>query len=177
METSEFIALPLNEQRVLVAKDVLEQIRLEKYVARRDRYMRIFSRLSYYELEFLDIKSNFDKLDYCDVCAMGACLLSITRFKNELKFMEADSGYFGNPKSKAVEMLLSVFEGKQLTLIEAAFEYVYGDSTNVGKHAGFLLEDAEKEAALKFRPSVYSDEEALIKIMQNIIDNNGTFIP
>ena len=33
------------------------------------------------DLKELDIQDNFDKIKSCRVCAMGACILSITKFK------------------------------------------------------------------------------------------------
>lgn len=66
-------------------------------------------------------------------------------------------------------MLHRYFTSRQLALIEFTFEngegyYKDGDVTNV-------------EAATAFHAKYEDDAERMAAIMQNIVDNNGTFRP
>lgn len=126
-----FEQYPAWMQRVAVAKDVIQQLNIGKYMARKGSYVRNvkIKKRNYdtpYDLrsadEDTDIKSTFEKLDNCQVCALGACLISITRFKNKLKWsnvLEYDNYY--NSQSPLLKMLTSVFSPYQISMIECAF--------------------------------------------------------
>jgi len=63
----QFDNLSKPEQRVLIAKDVLQQLKKDKYRANTGSYVL---KESYLE-NTCDIQSNFDKLGKCNVCALG----------------------------------------------------------------------------------------------------------
>lgn len=182
-DTQSFESLPANLQRIRVAKDVIAQVRLEKYKANRGAYISQLRTNNNVENQD-DVKKNFDKIKSCEVCALGACLLSTVKFKNTLQFQvlrQADEdGDFGYNK-QIQNLLSSLFSPVQLLLIEMAFE----KSTSIGFFAEKVdntgsLYDIDwriKDDAVTFGYKYNSHHDRLIAIMENIIDNNGTFKP
>lgn len=175
-----FSKLSKAKKRVAIAKDVLKQIRVGKYIANKGKYI---SRVDAPDIEDVyyqsDIKKNFSKIKNCNVCAMGACLMSATKFANKLKFQDIGSGVgdLNNPKVK--DLFKSIFSPEQLLLIERAFEDKTGGST-VGCDVFGLEEwDFEKQIqkCSEFYGEYNNDETRLIGIMNNIIKNKGTFKP
>lgn len=124
-----FSKLPKWKQRVAIAKDVIKQIKVKKYVAEAGAYIK--------ELELLDgdylgiginnidrysIKSKFDEIKKCDVCALGACLLSATKFVNKLKFEEIKNVNQLTSSRNVKAIFQSIFTKHQLLIIETTFE-------------------------------------------------------
>lgn len=99
----------------------------------------------------------------CEVCALGALMLSKVRIFNEYNFRNRiiREGYAG--QSSVTSALNDVFTKAQLTLIENTFE-----KNNVFGH----FEDAEN-----FGKRFPLPTDRLRAIMENIIQNDGTFIP
>ena len=190
-EQKPFDQRPDFSKRVAVAKDVIAQIELAKYRAKKGSYIRyasfkndsVFDRTSgnVSRVNELDAKSSFDNLENCKVCAIGACILSITRFKNKLKWGELlDHDNFDKSGTRVMLMLSEIFQPYQLGMLEAAFEGSYNCTTSdrVAKRLGIeSLSTEDDEACSRFYDLYDSSEERLKTIMQNIIDNNGTFKP
>lgn len=175
-----FSKLSKAEKRVAIAKDVLQQIRVGKYIADAGRYIYGVDAPDiedvYYES---DIKKNFSKIKECKVCAMGACLMSATKFANKLKFQDIGSGIsdLNNPQVKS--LFKSIFSPVQLLLIERSFEGRTGGST-VGCDVFGLDEfdfNQQIEKCSDFYHEYPTDEDRLVGIMNNIIENKGTFKP
>lgn len=171
-----FSELSPSQQRIKVAKDVLLQLKKKKYVATVGKYIDSYD-FSKMGLKYDDdIKKNFKKIKECKCCALGSCLLSITKFKNTLTIKDVSSKEnFQNSSGK----LLKMFTPKQLLLIENSFEgKPSGDYTSrIGKNVfgeDTTLEEDEKCRSFYWQ---YSDTNSrLIAIMQNIIKNKGTFV-
>lgn len=173
---------PLDEQpdwvqRVIIAKDVIAQIEAERYFAKGGSYIRISEEDDYRG----SVKENFQNIKHCKVCALGGCFLSIVRFKNNVDFDElTDIGamqFAHNNKFK--QILTSIFSIQQLILIENAFENGwFGESPIFGSYdEKYSVSRQDKHEAWEFGQQFSNQNDRLIAIMQNIIDNKGTFKP
>lgn len=173
LSTEAFNALPGWEQRVIVAEDVIEQIKVGRYRAGRGSYLYV-NALNVGRED--DVKDNFDQISGCRVCALGACLMSITHFKNKLKFNEVTEMEIRSKDSASRELMKGFFSGAQWYLIEKAFER--GGNAPVGKAMVTIpgLVFGVKHA-VRFGDNYWDDDTRLVAIMQNIIDNEGVFKP
>lgn len=174
MKVEKFLKLTKAEQRVEVAKDVLKQIKAKRYVGNTGSYIRgvVVDNVDMND----SVRENFDKIEECDVCAMGACLLSITKYKNMLTFAELP--FCTSQMGSKVVDLLSIFTPKQLLLIESAFEgYDHGADRVAedvfGYRDGLSLQEIEKVD--NFYAKYSEDTNRLKAIMENIISHKGTF--
>lgn len=199
-----FSKLSKPQKRVAIAKDVLMQIKRGKYIAGTGSYItnvkvegvRGNAEGYFGKIKSQPIKENFAKIQECTVCAMGACLMSITKFENKLDFGEVGSGVSAINNEKVKELFSSLFEPLQLLLIERAFE---GDSggtlvaeqlfnldecdsdirKQVIKCEKFYQRFTENEDKLSdyelTEQREKNDELRLTAIMENIIRNKGTF--
>lgn len=164
-------------QRVTIAKDVIAQIEAERYFAKGGSYVRISEEDNYNG----SVKENFEKIKNCKVCALGGCFLSIVRFKNNVNFDEITdigAGQFVN-NSKFKQILTSIFPAQQLVLIENAFENGgWGEAPIFGSDdEKYSVSKQDKREAWEFGQKFSNQNDRLIAIMQNIIDNKGTFKP
>ncbi len=128
---AQFRKLPRKEKAVLVAKDILAQIKAEKYAPETGSYGTIFTTNEVEGAEL--INENFDKISKCTVCAIGATIMSCTHLGNQLQFDDLqrygageyyrDILYSNFRDNKTFKKLLtSVFTPKQILLIETSFE-------------------------------------------------------
>ena len=60
MTTTEFNKLPRREKAILVAKDILKQIKLERYIPATGLYTRFSEKNNELRRTDLDIKENFN---------------------------------------------------------------------------------------------------------------------
>jgi hypothetical protein len=110
-----------------IARDVLEQLEIEDgYVAKHMTYIssRNLLDLSDKSQELQDLLPELQK-GGCQVCAVGAFLLSQTRLYDELKASKIlrNMGSYGTSvKFAPHEFLLRSFSADQLRLIEGDFE-------------------------------------------------------
>lgn len=166
---------------VEVAQDVLALLASKRLIGAQNGYFRLpFEGILSYED---DVKSTFEKwvtpLWSCKACAMGSMLLAITLKENQLTY--DDLRFEDNGLN--FEMLLSVFSPHQLALIESAFENGYNNQlhTRVAKelkeNAIEFLSGDDDFNTRHFNMSYPDAELRLIAIMENIIQNNGIFIP
>lgn len=188
-----FNSLSSEGKRVAIAKDVIEQIEANKYVSLKGKYGSI-KRNTLYEFSYDDsVQSIFDEVN-CNCCALGAMFMSNVKFNNQCTVNQVGK------VDKIVKDLTNFFSAKQLIMIESAFEQwdwsdllrdeddddYYSDiimdgifseesiiTLNLDRHE--LIESIEK--AYNFTKAIDNDEERLVKIMTNIIENNGEFIP
>lgn len=181
------------KKRVMIAEDVLAQLKAEKMSATGGTYVTLWMGDNYELTDSNeDIKQNYDKINSCSVCALGACIMSATKFANHVKF--EDIKFDNALKSKRVKSLLTgIFDKKQIYLIETAFEgfneYDYDEdkpeneriiifAINALKVKRNSLTDEEKKACRKIYEKYIDDENGRLKaIMKNIIKNKGEFKP
>lgn len=169
-----------NEKKVAVAKDVISELNTRRYIAKQGCYVCISETVT--KIDWISsIQSNWDNIIHCGVCAVGACLLSIIKFNNSLKFCELPTkGTDFNTKS--IALLAEVFRGNELAFIEAAFEETYNNiSCNIGRNymvGGLTDEQADK--ARNFFRSRYvtrlNEYDKLRILMEYIITNNGNIL-
>lgn len=180
LSTAEFEALPLNVQRVMIARDVINRVVSGFYNAKSIYFSKDDITLT----ESSDIRTNFEQLEGCSVCAWGGVLLSTTLFKNRLTLHNV----YRNDR-EADKLLSEVFENVTLALMENAFETRTGShAENQGliQHGGRFLRKYRKKLwrkqvnkAIEFGMKYEDDDKKhrLLAIMYNIISNNGVFIP
>jgi hypothetical protein len=167
------------EKRVAVAKDVLAQLADKKhgYVATPGHY--ITPRFTLGENEVLPDGLRealpFIQSEPCEVCGLGSLILSKARLYNKMDVddvLKEDSFFtgkfiFSGGQDSLLEDLFSI---TQITMIEDAFE-----QTETGWYGN--CSESKRLKAVEFGKRFDETEERLRAIMQNIIDNNGSFVP
>jgi len=209
------------EKRVLIAKDVIAQIKANRYVATSgafveaefnsdiDDFSHILNEAHYlmgaklkeadvavkYNISLEKAKEgiNFVKkplreayldgtVESCNVCALGGLFMSCTLYNNKTKldalgrFGEAsDLGDFIDQEEPISNGLDKFFSRSQLELIEQAFE---GGDGYFGD--GCYTHDAYNDDGRNYytyADKYPKDNDLMIAIMDNIVKNNGTFVP
>jgi len=148
------------KKRVAVAKDVLKQLRLKKYIATRGLYFEPGSGededlIEEGRKDGKDLQEILPKIT-CRVCAKGAILASRVNLYNEFP-LDKDTDI----DHVAANVSCEVFGESQANLIEVTFEGYTSWNT----------------AASKFHKKYKTSEGTLRGIMNNIIKNNGVFKP
>jgi hypothetical protein len=172
-----FKAATKAEKRVLIAKDVLAQLKAEKIVPSPGDWVRMYvATVPDGSLDVCTITENPVKKGVeCHCCGLGALMLSEIRHTNELTVgdLRVCRPYSAAPVSVVIgrgdsgDRLEKYFSSGHLQLIEIAFE------EGRGAHSVFTSQDYEaKMFALGKKP-----EERLRLIMKNIVKNGGTFAP
>lgn len=164
-------------KRVLIALDVLARLKKGNYIARSRVWAKIPVRREEVEnkLQVCDI---LDK-KVCECCALGSILLSEIAFNNHYEL----NGYNYNEKGATLyidldereEELKKIFSNVQLVLIEIAFEggngcYNFNSLSNDNRERYY-------DKAVSFYNKYSDADERLEAIMNNIVENKGTFKP
>lgn len=157
--------------RMLVAQDALDLLEAGAIQARSGSYINV-------ELPYdLDGSTPVHLLaetwlGQCPVCALGAVLVATVRRFDDLviKHLANYNTLKGGCGRQLVGYLSKFFSGEQLDLIEVAFE----GSSNMMRTG---ISDEEEASALDFRSALDDDRAALVKILENVITNGGTFVP
>jgi hypothetical protein len=165
------------EKALAVAKDVLS--RLSSYRLKTSEYVTGTVVTEGITSE-TDLQSVVDVVQQnCTVCALGACFLSKIRLFNKVPANEILRPYsYGKRASINVgrrlieKHLADVFSPIQLDMIESAFEMRVLDNWTMSKDEGDLIRGASA-----FGQKFGHDRKArTAAVMQNIIDNGGTFV-
>lgn len=181
---ADFSKATLAQKRVIIAKDVLASLKAGRYRAKPGGYFYSPSTDVYFIAEKpLNTKLDkiFQNMPTCYVCALGACFVSAVKKFDGLTVGDVTScGHYSHSyysgrtsdldeRKTMTEKLSDFFETSQLDMIETAFEGIYlGDYGDYG--------DVRAYNFYHRRRSMNSDDR-LKAIMQNIVDNNGTFVP
>jgi hypothetical protein len=147
-----FEDLPIELKRVWIAKDVITQITSKKLIAEA----RIF--IGFY------FDSDINEEKPCSVCALGALVVSCLPTSQHKYSLKGISQFRGDIH----KVLHPYFSSDQLDLIESAFEQRIQSN-----RIDFPYTELKKAS------SAYPDKSAkerMLAIMQNIVDNNGTFV-
>lgn len=202
MTTNQFNRLSKAKKAVLVAEDALLQIKAKKYFIKKGNYIHNLQIIGTYK-KTDEINEKFDNIKKCECCALGSMLLSCTHLGNNLKIRDVitkspfterlNSGVINDTNSKINSLFSSIFDSKQLLLIENAFEG-YGSFNNVPineiklfykedfeyfEHTRYSSAELTFEETLqctKFYRKYKNDENRMKAICNNIIKNNGKFI-
>lgn len=176
---TKFEALSKAEKRVAIAKDVIAQVKAKQMKAATGYgYVAFDSAVTAKPDQCLYEVVDKNRKD-CFVCGIGALFCSALKLKN--KFDVADLGYHSYEESGSVEIdeishgtvakyMKPWFSELQLDLVETAFE---GYTTG-------LVWDMDGDTAERISSFCGNEGDAdarLVAIMQNIVDNNGTFKP
>lgn len=164
MAKKKFEELSIEEQRVEIAKDVLKQVNVGRYLPSRGVYVRALVRkeVRVDDTQVCDLLGR----KKCEVCGLGALMLSTIDKANHLRvkdlYRHGSSSIdlfntLGLPRN--VDTYLDkFFSVDQRKLIERGFEnWSCGDN--------YYHEN-------EFDPVV-----RMTLVMENIIANNGTFVP
>lgn len=181
LRNKKFAAATSAQKRVLIAKDVIAQIKAKRFKARAGTWVRPVFRNG----DELDMFDKFDeetasvrelflekKIPACECCALGAMFMSCTLYNNKttvdsLLDETMDFELIVRSKTRSFSNGLAQFFTKpQLKLIEAAFESEYG-----------AFNDVCNDKTDLWYETMPNDTKRLIAIMQNIIKNKGTFKP
>lgn len=165
------------QQRIAIAKDVIKQVEAKFYKAKEGTYLdfSITDRDVVAPDKFdkaIDLLKN--KGGSCNVCGIGSCFVSLVNLgdavssKNVGLDTYGDIGMFGMNDKKMRPMLSKVFDKRQLSMIECAFE----QSVNY-----FGASNDDRCNARRFGWRYVSSKNRLLAIMHNIIKNKGDFNP
>lgn len=180
---TDFEALSSADKRVAIAQDAKAQILASKVVPNRGTFvagLAILRDAVGHDLQSVLLQDSA----HCSACAIGSLFVSTVRKANKFMITE-DVQYWGgigsNTRQKAspmFERLREYFEFKQIQLIECAFELGAGWFGVRGKGWSEDCLSIEKRRPAAQFGSAHSDPVArMLAILENIIVNNGEFIP
>lgn len=152
-----------SQRAVEVAEDVLKQLNKRKngYLASGMGYLQTKYDLTSAEGSLQDHLDGIQE-GGCEVCALGALLLSKARLYDDVPISND-----GICITDCLNGLTTVFSQRQLNLIEAAYEGGRLDYDN----------SSLERSAVAFGEK-YRDRKARMRaIMQNIVENQGKFVP
>ncbi len=163
------------DARVAIAKDVLAALDAKKITASAGTYgvldlknpVRDFS---------VGVREILPDLKHCNVCALGAAAIALVGRENHL----AVNTYPGVTEIRLDDyhyrsLLREYFSGEQLAMIESAFESAnYAHKENLSYQNEGILNSVYYS---KHIPNGNVSSVRMRAIFQNIIDNNGTFVP
>lgn len=173
---AEFKKATKAQKRVMIAQDVLAQLKAKRYVAESGCWVKpnIDSaweqKLSHHDsVQELFIEQ---KIESCNVCALGGLFMSCTNLNNntlleELDDVSEDLGNLIEEEEKLSNKLNKIFSTPQLKLIETYFE----------ANGGYFRDYDEDNRIEAFYNKHPSDKKRLQLIMENIVENEGTFVP
>lgn len=171
MNNEEFDKLPAKCKRMAVAEDVLLQIDSGKIAPRKMTYITLL------DFDYSQATKSSDVTELlsqpqaaCKACALGALAVS--------NFLRTGNRCPLSPMQDELhESLQGVFTSDQLYLIESAFEKNDFTRDNAYDRDGEKVISERAERAVKFGMRYSSDESRLRAIMQNILENDGEFVP
>jgi hypothetical protein len=171
--TSEMTEAEKADARIAVARDVLARLRSNEFVAAKGTILSIRPRKGWKRSGRL--RQLLDRgVESCHACARGALLMSKCRLVRDAKVFDIlrmtwdeDLTAGGVPVD---DELLQIFDGRQITLIEQAFE--------LGHVAPkFGVPDSECRDAVAFGRGYPENRPRLAAILQNLIDHDSLFTP
>jgi hypothetical protein len=172
------------EKRVMIAKDVLAQIKANRYIAESGTWVDANWNIR----NEIDGTESVQKLfadrtiETCNVCALGSLFMSCTNLNNNTCVSDINYGGEGTEIGERIEEgdtlsngLNKIFSKKQLQLIEVYFEKGDGWFGEDGYTGNYIGEDSRHVEY--FNDAYPDDEDRLVEIMKNIVANDGTFVP
>jgi hypothetical protein len=187
------------ERRIAVVKDAIKQIKLNKYAAKAGEVVSPLGELhtlAHEDIPAQEVLKNLlkrkDGVPICKVCARGALLVSTIHKENDFilsDFNNCDMSY--GEDGMTDKRLEKLFSGRQLALIEQAFEEgnehfwdsTIGDPENeeyykrYALNSGHLSEKEIKKCTIFHDKKFNNDTDRLLGIFKNIVKNKGIFKP
>lgn len=166
-----FWSAPDEEKRVIIARDVLSQIKINTIRPRTGLYLHFTDYIEDdLKVKFpLPAHKVFSESD-CYACAIGACFYSLIVVGDQLLTRDVVSRDGMIHPSDIRPHLYFLFTREQLALIESAFERRAQDHAN-------WCNRKEVGKAVQFGEAYRNAPTRMRAIMKNIIQNNGTFVP
>lgn len=172
-----FAKLSDARKRVVVAQDVLDQLRLRRFVAPTGIYLQPATEEAKDQFDSYDEESSKKPVHEllegvkCQVCGIGSLFVAAVDRANACTIEDMDHSYENSNFMR--EYLGEFFSDEQLVLIETAFEteLIHSGGTGLNRFS------PKVEAAIAFGEKSTSAEKRLKRIMENIISNKGTFKP
>ena len=173
--------LPKKEQKIVIARDIIAQVKANKYIANPDQYVSNVRHkkqgwvVPCSNMSFNDVKEEWNNIEECEVCMIGACIMSITQYKNKLRFRDLPTG-INQITDDGLMLLKSVFSSKELTMIEVMFEGYYHNYTdNMGRDKmNATITTAQAEACKTFYKKYAKDADKRMIAICNHIIKHGT---
>jgi len=172
-------------KRVMIAKDVIEHVNVKNIKASRGAYFEggEYPEIGETKKSKVSLQEVLPKMESCSVCALGGMFYSSIAINNKFKadVMDKRDGEIDTEvDGDDVRIKLGKFFSKhQMALIESAFEGEdYSYENDVEDMSG--AKELELEVATEFcrKDGLKMDsKKAIIKIMNNIIENEGKFKP
>ena len=198
----------VTQKRVLIAKDVLAQIKAKKIKPESGSFVHVekvkgfissseaevrhgswnyaINKLSDSAGYAADVRQLYlgNTIQQCSCCALGGMFMSCTLYNNnttveDLCYAGADIGdvILEEDDDSLPNGLNKFFSVAQLKLIEQTFEGNQGAiNSSMDDGTGEIIDKFSPKAEA-FYTKYKKPKDRLIAIMQNIIDNNGTFKP
>ena len=180
---ADFEAASPEQKRVMIAKDVIERIKLNMFQVKRGVLCQIEEKGKH-----VVNKENLNNT-YCRVCAKGGLFVAFVGRANnfEYKFSDyiLDPGFSNAEDNKPHKKLNELFSMKQLSLIEFVFEGTQYIKRDVN-YDPIEFDEAEQIKIHEYRKKFgrvevdgefeYDYDKLLTNICQNIIKNNGEFV-
>lgn len=174
---AEFKKATKAQKRVMIAQDVLAQLKAKRYVAESGCWVQANYNptVTLAEIKYHDsVQELFAEktIESCNVCALGGLFMSCTNLNNntlleELDDVSEDLGNLIDEEEKLSNKLNKIFTTSQLKLIETYFE----------ANGGYFRDYDEDNRIEAFYNKHPSDKKRLQLIMENIVENEGTFVP
>jgi len=177
------------QKKITIAKDVLARIQSKNFFPKTNGFLKFENK------GIVELKEIFNTTE-CEGCARGGIFCSYIGINNDLKLklksttnIILEGCVSSNMRSeyhfKKDQEIRDLFERKQITLIEATFEGIDVINENeylIGTYYNneFINDETDwdrdelTDLIENFRNDLTS-KEILIKIMNNIINNNGVF--
>lgn len=154
------------EKRVLIAKDVLAHLEAIHIIPAPSKWV---DTNVYYQTSHKQVKDAFLSEKHCYCCALGAAFMCLIERENKVTNDELRFSF----QSSFFQRLKDFFGENQMELIEMYFE---------GSGAYFIRRvkrqsDQIRASAIAWKDNNEHPLDRMQKIMQNIIDNNGKFVP
>ena len=168
------------EKRIEIAKDVISQVKAEKFIAKCGIYFSTESFNEFGQEESAQQILLGDKAPKCTVCALGGITLSTIRKNNAVKIGVLQvKGGAANQRKLVADKTHNIFTKTQLDMMEIAFERQVMDREN----PYFTNQDYPfnntmiGQKAIDFGSKYADINDRLVAIMENLIANNGIFKP
>lgn len=155
------------QKRVKIAQDVIDRLKVKQVIATSE-FLNNEEGCDFW-LESDESYKDTVNTKVCRACAKGALFLSYVGRVNNLN--GTGNGSSINYDSPEMEKLKEIFTQEQLDLMELAFE------RNEFSWMVTDFDEEVKERAYAFNRRRNNKDNMLKAICENIIENNGTFIP
>ncbi len=193
-----------NDRRVAIAKDVIAQLEIKRYVPNQGRWCSAYSSIDHmHGVHHPKFEENTElqpvlNESVCEVCALGAVFASAVGLYNNWKVTPATSrgrfhyndieivleNYFDPIQLMAMEIAFEVGDGGSEWRVDDTDDYdVVRDDTmqDAADAVGYEIDDETVETLFDrsmIMGSVFPDiTERMIAIMRNVIQHNGEFKP